>query len=383
MVGGTAMSFTALLFLRATPFQMAVLNAMELFPAFLAGLFAGAWVDRLQRRPLLIGVDLGRALVLASIPIAALLNVLRIEQLYLVALFVSILTIVFNLAYQSYLPDLVGREHIVEGNSKLSASAAVSEFGGFSIGGWLVQIFTAPLAILIDAASFLVSAFSVYRIRVREAVFVPEEHPDMRREIIAGLKAVFHHPLLRASALAILLLGLSSGIFGSLVVLYMARNLGFNPGILGMIWAVGGVSSLFGASLTPRAARQLGEGPAMILGLFVSSISGFFIPLASGATLLSAVFLILAQLGDGFYVLYEINAISFRQEITSERMLGRVNATMQFIALGAALFGTFSGGILGESIGVRQTLLLGSSISLLATALIAISPLRRLKSAES
>jgi MFS family permease len=380
MVGGTAMTFTALLFLHATPFQMALLQFMELFPAFLAGLFAGAWVDRLQRRPLLIGADIGRAVVLASIPITAALGLLHIEQIYLVAL-LSILRIVFDLAYQSYLPALVGHENVVEGNSKLSASAAVSEFGGFSIGGWLVQIFTAPFAILIDAFSFLVSAFSVYVIKAREPVIAAEEHPNMRREISAGLKTVFHHPLLRASAMGILFVGISQGIFGSLVVLYMARGLGFNPGILGMIWAVGGVSSLFGASLTPRIARRLGEGPAMILGLFVGSISAFFIPLASGATLLSAAFLILAQLGDGFYVLYEINTLSFRQEITSERMLGRVNATMQFIALGAALFGTFFGGLLGESIGVRQTLLLGSCITLFAAFLIAFSPLRKLKSA--
>jgi MFS family permease len=382
MVGGTAMTFTAILFLHATPFQMGLLNSMQIVPAFLAGLFAGAWVDRLRRRPLLIGADLGRALVLSSIPLAAVLGWLRIEQVYGVALLISILSLVFDVAYQSYLPGLVGTPHVMEGNSKLTASAAVAEFGGFSIAGWLVQAFTAPFAILIDAASFVVSAVTLGLIQTREAEVEPEEHPDMRREIVEGLKAVLHHPLLRASGGAILATGLHGGVYGALVVLFMSQGLGFNPGLLGMTWAVGGISSLLGASLAPRVTRRLGRGTVMIGGLCVAGITGLLIPLASGANLVSVLLLIAAQLGDGFYVAYEINQVSLRQSIAGERMLGRVNATMRFVELGAILLGSLAGGLLGEAIGVRPALVIGACGTLLAALIVALSPLRRVGSEQ-
>ncbi len=379
MVGRAAMSFTAVLFLYATPFQMGLLNAAELAPGFLVGLFAGAWVDRLRRRPLLIGADLGRAFVLFSIPLAALLGVLHIQQLFVVALLVSILSIIFDVAYQSYLPGLIEKNNIVEGNSKLTASAAIAEVGGFSIGGWLVQIFTAPFAILIDATSFIVSAVTIGLIRNRETETPPTESANLRSEIVAGLKLVFYQPFLRAGAVSVLVQSLAGGIFGALVVLYMSRGLGFNPGVLGIIWAVGGVSSFLGASLAPRITGRLGSGPAMVMGLGLFGLSELFVPLASGATLLSAVFLVIQQLGDGFFVIYDINLLSLRQLLVDERMLGRVNATMQIIALGASLVGALLGGLLGQTIGVRSTLFLSAGGSLLAALLLAVSPISRLK----
>lgn len=382
MIGGTAMSFTAILFLHATPFQIALVNAMQLVPAFLAGLFAGAWVDRLPRRSILIAADLGRALVLATIPLSAWLGVLHVEQLYIVALLVSILSIFFDLAYQSYLPALVGKDQLLEGNSKLSASAAVAEFGGFSIGGWLVQIFTAPFAILIDAGSFFVSALSVGLIQTHELPISVAEQPNMRREIAAGLRGVLHQPLLRASASAVLIEGLFGGIYGALVVLYMSRELGFTPGVLGMIWAVGGISSFFGAAFVPRISKRLGSGLAMVLGLGMFGLTQLFIPLASGATVFSAVCLILAQLGDGFFIVYEINQLSLRQKIAPESMLGRVNATLKFLGLGAALAGLLSGGLLGEAIGIRLSLVLGGCGILLAALILALSPLRKHRDEE-
>ncbi len=379
MVGGTAMTFTAILFLHATPFQMGLLNAMQLVPAFVTGLFAGAWVDRLRRRPLLIGADIGRALVLATIPLAAVLGILHIVHVYIVALVVSILSIFFDLAYQSYLPGLVGKESLMEGNSKLSASASVAEFGGFSIGGWLVQIFTAPLAILIDAVSFIVSAATVWLIRAPEEPVFPSEQPNLRAEIIEGLRAVWHQPLLRASAIVTLIEGLANGIYGAVVVLFMSRGLGFNSGVLGMIWAIGGLSAFAGAALAPRATRRLGAGTVMLVGLLASSVSEGIIILANGATLLSVLLMIIQQFGDGFVVAYEINNLSFRQSITSERMLGRVNATIRFMTLGASLAGALLGGGLGELIGVRATLGVGASLTLIAAVTLTVSPLRKMK----
>ena len=377
------MSFTAILFLQATPFQMGILNAMQLLPAVLAGLFAGAWVDRLRRRPLLIGADLGRALVLATIPLAAWLGRLHIVQVYIVALAVSILTIIFNVAYQSYLPRLVRKDELLEGNSKLAASAAVAEFGGFSIAGWLVQALTAPMTILIDAGSFVVSAVTLGLIRAREPVARAVERQTMLGEISEGLHMVLRHPLLRASAATVLVHGLSGGIFGALVVLYMNRGLGFDPGILGMIWAVGGVSSFLGASLAPRFTLRIGFGPAMIVGLCLFGISDCLILLASGATLISGALLVGQQLGDGFYTMYEINQVSLRQGVTPENMLGRVNATIQFVDLGATLLGSLLGGLLGELLGVRLVLALGAAGTLLSALMLALSPIRHLKEAPT
>lgn len=412
MIGGTALSFTAILFLQATPFQLGVLNAMETAPALLAGLFAGAWVDRVRRRPLMIGADLGRALALATIPLAAALGGLRIEQVILVALATSVLSIIFDLSYQSYLPGLVGKDHLVEGNSKLSASAAVAEFGGFSLGGWLVQIVGPPLAVLFDAVSFVVSAVSVGVIRAREEEpghrkgrketqsedeeetaereegrshaehgieeGGEDESTDLRREISEGVQVVLGHSLLRASAGVIVLQNLMGGVYGALVVLYMSRGLGFEPGLLGMFWAVGGITSLVGAALTPRITRRLGAGKVMTVGLLVSGISMLMIPLASGATLLSAVLLIAAQFGDGFYVIYEINQVSMRQEITEARMLGRVNATMRIAGLGAALVGALTGGVIGQWVGVRPVLFAAALGTLAAGAVLGLSPLGKI-----
>lgn len=201
----------------------------------------------------------------------------------------------------------------------------------------------------------------------------------MRREIAAGLRAVFRSPLLRTSAYAVLVDGLTGGVFGALVVLYMSRGLGFNPGILGMIWAVGGVSSLAAASLTPRVTRRLGLGRTMVFGLALFAVSEFFIPLASGATLLSALFLILQQMGDGFYVAYEINSLSLHQVITPERMLGRVNATFRILALGSALLGALLGGLLGGPLGLRPLLFAASGIKLVLALLLMATPLFTLR----
>ncbi len=379
IIGRSAMSFVAILTLNATPFQMGVLSATELLPAFLIGLFAGAWIDRLRRRPLLIGADIGRALVLMTIPLAAVLGVLRIEQVFLVAFVVSILTIFFDIAYQSYLPALVGKDDLVEGNSKLSASASVAEFGGFSLAGWLVQALTAPFAILIDAVTFIFSFVSIALIRTPEPKPAPTEQMDMRQEIAEGLKTVYQHAMLRASGTAILLLGLSGGIYGSQVVLFMSRELGFTPGILTMIWAVGGGSSFIGAVLAPRFTRWLGVGWAMAAGLAIHAVTMLIILFASGANFVSAVILILQQFGDGFYLIYEINQVSLRQGITAERILGRVNATMRFLAIGGTLLGSLLGGGLAQGIGLRAVLLIGGSLTIVASLVLGLSPLRGLK----
>ena len=203
--------------------------------------------------------------------------------------------------------------------------------------------------------------------------------PNLYNEIGEGLKTVWGHPLLRASAAVELLHNLGGGVFSALVVLYMSRGLGFNPAVLTPIWAVGGVSSFVGAALAPRLSVRWGAGWIMALGLGVSGISSLFIPLASGATLLSGVFLAIAQLGDGFFTVYQINVVSLWQSITHARLLGRVNATMKFIALAATLAGALLGGVLGETVGLRPTLAGAVACTLLAAVLLGLSPLTKVQ----
>jgi MFS family permease len=374
MIGGTALSFTAILFLHATPVQLGVLGAMQIAPALLAGLFAGAWVDRLRRRPLLIAADMGRAVVFATIPLAALLGVLRIQHVYAVALAAGVLTILFDVAYQSYLPALLGTHDLLEGNSKLTGSAAAAESAAFGVAGWLVQTLTAPVAILIDAASFVVSAVTLGLIRTREPAVVFQKRPNMYREIGDGLRAVWRNRLLRALALAELLHNLAGGIWAALVVLYMSRGLGFSPGILGMIWAVGGVSSFLGAALAPRVTRRLGGRRTLVIGLGAFGASQLLVPLATGAGALSAVLLLLQQVGDGFYTIYAVNEVSLRQRVVPERLLGRVSATMRSVGLAAVLAGSLTGGILGQALNVRLMLAVAACCTLLAAGTLARSP---------
>ena len=382
LIGGTALQFTAILYLHATAFQIGLLSAASLAPGFAAGLIAGVWVDRLRRRPILIAADTGRALLLATIPLAALFDRLSIEQLSIVAFFNSVLTIFFDVAYQSYLPSLVGHEDLLDGNSKLAASAAVAEVSGLGIAGWLVQFLSGPTAILIDAISFVVSALSLGTIKTREpAPAATHARENLWREIAAGLREVRRQPVLRTIAAATCLLQFCGhGMFGSVVVLYMSRELGFSPGILGMIGGIGGISAFAGALVVTPLTRRCGVGPTMVLGLLLSSVVSFFIPLAQGATLLSAICLILPQiLGDGGATVYEINEVSLRQAIAPERLLGRVNASMRFIGQGAMLVGALLGGTLGDIIGTRATLVVGATGSLIVAVWLLVSPVRAIK----
>jgi predicted MFS family arabinose efflux permease len=381
MVSGAALSFTAILFVNATPSQLGLLRVADLLPKFLAGLVAGVWVDRLRRRPIMVAADIGRALLLVMIPAAALLHQLRIELLYAVTLLTGLLTLFFDIANRSYLPTLIRREELVEGNSKLTASASVAEFGGFSLAGWLVQWLTGPIAVLVDAVSFLFSALFLGMIRAPEPPPVPHgEQQGMRQEIVEGLQSVRREPILLSLAVTTLILGLSGGMIGTVIAAFMVRTLGFKPGILGMIWAVGGVTSLLGAMAAGPLARRLGIGPTLALGLFFSSLGILAVPLARGATLFSAALLIANQMiTDPAHTIYEINQRSLRQSITPDRVLGRVNASLEFVGLGATLLGSLAGGGLGEKIGLRATLFVACGGSLLAALWLFVSPAGRVR----
>jgi len=380
LVTRTALPFTAILVLNATPFQMGLLAAADIGSQFLMGLVAGAWVDRLRRRPILIIADLGRAALLGTIPLAAFLGRLSMTHLYVVAFLAGILTIFFDVADQAYLPALIRREDLVEGNSKLAASASVSEAAAFGLGGWLVQWLTGPIAILIDAVSFVISGAVIASIRTPEPPPARSaEQSSVRDEIVEGMRTVMHTPLLRGIAGCSLTASFSFRIFGAVFILYVTRELGFAPGIQGMIWAVGGISSLAAAVLATRATARFGLGRTMIGGVIVMGLSLALLPLARGATLLALLLLVAQQLGDGGFAAYDITQTSLRQLITPSRILGRVNASIRFSVLGAMLAGALIGGTLGETIGLRSTLAVAACGVLLSSLWLVFSPVRTLR----
>ncbi|MHB8646483.1 MAG: MFS transporter, partial [Thermomicrobiales bacterium] len=281
-VGGFALTFVAILTLHATPIQVALLSAAQYGPGLIVGLFAGVWVDRLRRRPVMIVVDIGRAVVLAIIPLAAALGRLSILLLFGVALCVSVLTVLFEVAYRSYLPSLVRRDELIEGNSKLQATAAATEFGGWSIAGFLLPIFTIPGTILIDSLSFLISAGSLATIRAHEPTPTPTaEREGTWREIGAGLRLVRDNPIFRSIACVTWVWNLFRYIFGAVFVLYVTRELHVSLVIQGVIWSIGGISATIGAALTARVTRRWGIGPTMCWMLLFAVVTAAFIPFAS------------------------------------------------------------------------------------------------------
>lgn len=378
LITRTALPFTAALVLDARPAQMALLVASDMVPALLVGLVVGVWVDRLRRRPLMIAADIARALVLGSVPLAFLLGRLHIEQLYLVALVASILTILFDVSYESYLPGLVGRDKLVEANSKVSATASVAEISAFGIGGWLVQIFTGPIAVLIDAVTFIVSAALLTSIRIPErAVASQAAARSAAAEIAEGLRTVGRDSLLRPLVGSLTALELGFGLVSPIIYLYTLRELGFHPGVLGMIFAVGGISSLGGALLASPLARRIGVGPSLIGCLALAGAGILFLPLARGASLVAAGFLVAQQLvGDGAATAYEINQVSLRQRITPDRLLGRVSASSRFAGVGGRLVGTLAAGVLGQAIGLRATLIIAALAVLAGSLALVASPVR-------
>jgi MFS family permease len=380
LVTRTALPFAAILLLDASAADIGVLRVAELLPGFLFGLVAGAWVDRLRRRPVLIATDLGRALLIATIPLAAFTGWLGLWQLAVVAVLVSVLGVLFDVAYQSYLPSLVTGDELVASNSRLSAAQSVAEASAFASAGWLIQLLTAPVAMLIDAVTFLASAGFVARIRTPEPA--PERitaTPSLSGEIATGLRAVWGQPLLRALVVAGLAQSLAFGLVGTVFLLYVNQEVGFDPGILGMIFAVGGVSSLLGATIAGRLNR-FGVGAVMVTALLLATIGGAFVPLATAANVAGIVLLIGQQIvADAALTVYDINQVSLRQAIAPPAILGRVNASMRVAEFGALLLGTVAAGLLGEVIGLRATLWLGVGCLFLSALALALSPVRELR----
>lgn len=350
----------AVITLSATPAQMGILTAIASVPVLLLGLFAGVWVDRLRRRPIMIAADVARVALLLSIPAAALTGHLSMELLYGVLALMSMLGLLFEMAYRAYLPSLVERSQLVEANSRLSTTDSLAEIGGPAIAGMLIQVISAPFAIVLDALSFIFSASAFSLIRKPEPK--PLAHADgrsMRREITEGVRLVMHDPLLRVLAISLGLRSLFGSFMGTLYDIFGIRYLGLTPAILGITIAAGGVGALAGALLASRIQRRFGLGKTLVWSVVVSTVVSLLIPLAGGSPALAAAMLILAQIiGDGAMTVYAINAISLVQIITPDRLLGRANASFGLIEQGIAPLGALVAGVLATVFDARLTLLL-------------------------
>ncbi len=377
-----ALTYVALITLAASPAQLGWLNVAISAPVLLVALFAGVWVDRLRRRPLMIVADGGRALLLASIPLAALLKGLTLAQVFIVAALVGALSVGFEVANHSYLPSLVERKQIVEGNSKLEGSGEVVELIAPAVGGGLVQLITAPMAVLVDALTFVASGLSVALIRK------PEPEPQARSEagniwgeIGTGLRLLLGNRLLRALTLAAALDNFfGAGFYGTLYSYYALNELHLDPFIIGVIIGGGGVGGLIGAIYAARAARRFGLGRTIILSSIVAVPLGLLTPFAFGPQPLVIAMMLIPQVcGDALRNVKNINEVSLRQGYIPNRMIGRVAAGHQFLVGGVVPFGALVAGLLATLITARYALLIAVAGGALSTLLLIFSPLPQLR----
>jgi len=374
-----ALPLIAVLMLNARPSQMGMLAGIGGFASLIFGLAAGLCVDRLRRRPILIVTDLGRAAVLGSIPLASVFGVLRMQLVYVVVAVAGVLTVLFDVAYQSYLPSLVERDQILEGNSKLALSSSVAEIAGPGLTGILVQLLTAPIAILLDALSFLASALTVWLVRKPEPQVVPTPRPHVWQELTAGMRAIAQSPIRRALAGHSATAGFFGGFFASLYVLYAISDLHLSPASLGAVIALGGVANVLGAAIAPRLMRRAGIGVALIGSLLIMGAASLMIPLARGSVVTATAFLMLAQVGDVCWPVFNVCELSLRQAITPGEVLGRVNAAMQMLNRGLLPIGSLGAGMLAEVIGLRPTLAVGAAGILLSSLWLVFSPIRTMR----
>ncbi|MCW2494979.1 MFS transporter [Jatrophihabitans sp.] len=378
MVSQLALPLVAILVVHASTFEVGLLTACETLAFLLVGLPAGAWVDRMRYRWVLIVNDLVRAAALGSVPLAAAVAHVSIGQLYAVALVTSVSTVFFDVAYQSYLPQLVDRSVLVEGNAKLQASESISQIAGPGVGGALIAALTAPYAVLIDAASFLWSASWVAAIKVRPPK--PERRADrhLGREIAEGVRFVVGNRLLRAIAMCTGSSNLFSSMSFAVLYVLLARQLHLSPGILGLLTSISAVGGLLGSLVAARLATHLGQGPTILLATAVTAPFSVFAAFVHRDWTLGlyAFGQLLWWMGA---VIYNITQVSFRQGLCPPALLGRMNATMRFLVWGTMPIGGVLGGALGSLLGVRQTLLIAAIGGSLAFLPILLSPLRTMR----
>ncbi|NGY62952.1 MFS transporter [Lentzea sp. NEAU-D13] len=377
-VGMTVIPLLAVGVLNATPFEMGLLAAASTIAFLLIGLPAGVWVDRMRRKPLMIAMDVARAALMVSVPVAWWLGLLDLPQLIVVSLAVGVCTVFFDVAYQSYLPSLVGRGQLVEGNSKLQASLSVAEVSGPAIGGYAAQFLGAANGVLATGLGYLSSAFFLVRIKTVEPA--PERHPDphLRREIAEGLRFVFGNVTLRMIVACTGTSNFFHGIQNAVLVLFLLQTVGLSEGTAGLVLSAGGVGGVLGAAFAYRIGVLVGQArmiwliplltwPFTLALPFVSDGWGLVLPMAGLAVNVFGI------------VVYNVGQVSYRQAICPDHLLGRMNASIRWVVWGTTPLGALLGGGLGSWIGIVPTLWVSVLGSVLGMVWLLLSPLRSMR----
>ena len=384
-----ALPFIAAVVLHASAFQVAMMGMFEMLPFILFALPAGAWLDRVRRRPVLIAGDLGRAAALLTIPVAYALGVLTIWQLYAVGFATGVLTVFFDVADQSYLPALLEADELVDGNAKLQISASAAQIVGPAVGGGLIGLVAAPFAIVVDAVSFLASGGLISLIRKDEAkperkLAADGSQTSLRHEIAEGLRYVTGNRYLRMIAGSTGTSNLGTSIAFSIFPIFVYVELGLAPGLVGLTLGLGSFGILLGELAAAPLSRRFGVGPVIIGSMFLTGPAALLLVLLPSTAVAAGILLTSSNFLMGFTaVTYNVNQVSFRQAITPLDIQGRMNATMRFIVWGTLPLGSFVGGILATLLPLRTTILIGAAVASSAFLWLLVSPVRSLREIPS
>ncbi len=378
-----ALPLVAVLTLDANAAQMGYLVAAELAPNLLFSLHAGAWADQRERkRQIMIATDVGRALVIGSIPVAYAFDALTFPHMFVVAFLMGTLSVLFHVSYNPLFVALVPRERFVEGGSIMHGSRAFSYVAGPSIGGLLVQVLTAPVTLLVDACSYVVSALFLRSVEAEE----PAPEPPGRGHVVAGIRWVFGEPIVRAALGATATINFFNFVFFALFILYATKSLDVPPGTLGLVLGAGAMGSVLGAVVTGRVSRRIGIGPAFALGCFIFPAPLLLVPLAAGPRWVILGCLFLAEFGSGLgLMMLDISGGAIFSAVVPDRLRSRVAGAYAVVNFGVRPLGALMGGALGSWIGLRPTLWIATAGALAGFLWLLPSPilgLRELPDAE-
>ncbi len=370
-----AIPVLAVLLLNATEFQVGVLNAANVAAFLLVGLPAGAWIDRMRKRHVMIAADLVRAAALTLVPVLWMLGVLQIWHLIAIVAVVGVATVFFDVSYQSIVPSLVRPNQIAEANGKLQSSYEIANITGPGIGGWLIGVITAPLAVLATAGTYVVSAIALMFTRDHETARDHEDRGPILREIWEGLHFVFTEKLLRRIVGTTGVSNFFSTLSGTLIPIFLLRELGFSPASLGLIFSLGAIGGLLGAMATPHIVRWMGEARAIPVSALGFSVIGLLLPVAAVVPEFAFPLLVGQFFVRSFTVLvYNITQVTFRQRITPPRLLGRMNASVRFVVWGVMPVAALLAGGLGTWLGVVPTMWIGAIGQLLSAGFVVFAP---------
>lgn len=379
-----AIPVLAVSLLGATEWEVGLLNAAQTAAFLIVGLPAGAWIDRMLKRKVMIGADLVRAVALALIPVLWFAQLLEIWHLLVVGAVVGVATVFFDVAYQSYVPILLPGSQVGSANSKLETTGQIARIGGPGIAGALLTIVSAPVLIIADAVSYATSAVFIWRIRDDERPSDPAARESLAKEIGEGLRFVFGHPLIRRIVGTTAGANFFSTLTMTLEAIFILRMLDLGPASLGIILSFGAAGGLLGAVATPWVTKRIGEGTALSVSAVAFAVAVFAFPMAALLPGFALPILIAGAFLESFFVLlYNITQVTMRQRLCPPRLLGRMNASIRFVVWGVMPIASILSGVLGTTIGVVPTLWIGFAGTVLTSLFVLLSPLTTMRTLPS